>query len=339
MHNDNNVATISQKPIRVLQVTGLLLASLLGINISFASEINCQFTPTLTCSDTSGILWQDQRFTEARQIATSPSHLYISKDHTVYSFELNTGKPSWHHSAIHNADYFYPVYSNEALYLAQSNGALEKRDGLTGALIWSTKLSQGWVYPPTIIDHYLFTGGQDQLLLKINTDNGKVEKQVQLNQELVTPLFTIGRTLIASTFDAKLTAYEPNLVQPIWQKKLTAAAFSLQQHKNKIIAADMGGNIQAISATDGETLWKRTPYLNARYWTLIHKQTLLSVNHQGEFYANNINTGKQLNHLSLNRDITQAPIAQQDFILLFDHKGNKEQIMLTELNQDLTASF
>ena len=299
---------------------------------SLAAEFNCVFAPHLVCSDQNTVQWSNTHFKDPSLFALDATQLYISRNNTSYSFSLETGETRWQHTIHPDDRYFYPVVHGQNVYLARSDGFVEKRLAQTGELLWSQKLASGWVYPPVIIDDKVITGGQDRMVWVMGAQSGTVEQSFELGQEIVAPLIGIDGTFIAGTFDSELTAFIPGQSKAVWKTRLSAPAFNLQSEGSKLIASSMDGSISAIEAKSGELLWNHTPYANAQYWNLISGTTIYSLNNLGSLNILDSNTGRLEANIELAKTFAQAPILQGDTLALFDTHGSVNRIALNTLH-------
>ncbi len=310
-----------------------LLASaffvLSGVSFADTKPVNCVFSPHLICSDKHKIKWSDQRFTDARPITIDNKHVYLSDSNSAYSFDAESGKSLWKINAKGDTHYFFPVVDESSLYLARSDGVLEKRQTESGKSIWSKSLDKGWVYPPVVLNDRVITGGQDRKIWLLDNQMGNVQSTIILNQELVAPLIVVDNRIIASTFDSQLSAYQIGSNKPVWKTSLAAPAFASQSYSNNlIIAADMSGSVTAVDSKTGDIHWQKKLYNNARFWNALHQQTLYSLSESGKLNILNANTGELQDSMQLDGQFAQPPIVQVDSLALFDTSGSVQHIPL-----------
>lgn len=322
--------------IKAFVLTTNLFALLLGglPHVSLAGEVKCAFAPHLLCTDQNQVQWSDTRFGDPSFFAQDKTHLYISRNNSSYRIALETGETLWQQTIDSALRYFYPVLDGQYLYLARTDGIVEKRAAVTGKLIWSQQLAEGWVYPPVILGDKVITGGQDRMVWVMDSTNGNIEQLIELGQEIVAPLIGIDGLFIAGTFDSELNAFRPGQAEAVWKIRLSAPAFGLQHDGKKLIASSMDGSINTIEAISGNLLWHHTLYSNAQYWNLIANQTLYSLNHLGTLKLLDINTGELIANLELEQSFAQAPILQGDHLALFDTHGSVKRIALRTLHKN-----
>lgn len=257
-------------------------------------EINCHFIPSLTCLDNEKILWTNPHFTGDAEFVRHKEQLYVSQHSRVSSLNINTGQTVWEIKANSGVRFFKPSLSNKSIYLARSDGSLESRQLISGKLNWSKNISNGWIYPPVIIDNKLITGGQAHAIWIIDASNGDLLREHKTSQELVMPLFDGGDYFVSSHFDRTLQAYSKNGLAPIWQTQLGAPIFEIFQTNGMLIASDMAGDVIAINAKTGQTIWQEKLHKNAQYKTVLQDHKIFSSNISGESYLLDLYTGNRL---------------------------------------------
>lgn len=314
----------------------LLLAcscvALLYSNTAIANtdSIQCDFSPHLICSTHNKILWRNTHFDTPETIVEDGQHIYLSHNNTAYSFDASTGKPGWEIKTQNNARYFYPVVSKNYIYLTRTDSVLEKRDVDTGKLVWSRSVGKGWIYPPVATDKQLITAGQDRTIWILDAETGDIQDNIALDQELVAPLHRIGHQFIASTFDGKVSAYSHGKQKPDWQTNITTPAFAHFSNADELIVADMGGNLSAIDTKTGALRWQQKVHDSAQYWPVLQKQTLYSLTDSGTLNILDANSGQLQDSIKFAHRFAQAPIVQDDSIVLFDTEGSALLVKLDE---------
>jgi len=308
----------------------LLVGSLLfvsGISAAATQNTRCTFMPTLSCTDAQGnTLWSNTEFRDATAFAEDQSSLFISQSGRTHAFSRQDGRKLWEASTESDAMYFYPVIDADSVYLARTDGVLEKRQSDSGFVIWRSQPGQGWVYPPVQSGGRLFTGGQDGMIWQIDPKAGVSIGQYELDQELVAPMLVSNDLLIAATFDGKLTAYRATddrnaLLQTVWQTDIGTAVFDMRVVGNNLIVSDMGGQLSSINSRDGDISWQAIVHRNARYWSTVNRQKLYSLTNTGTLNILDLQSGKQLDQLQFSGEFSRPPLVQDDTIVLFDING------------------
>jgi len=291
------------------------------------NPVHCAFTPHLSCTDVqSGTpLWNNSHYSDPDNFSSTQSQLFISHSTTSSSYDLYSGQQIWQISSQSDTHYFYPILSGNSVYLARSDGVLEKRQADSGHLIWSRNLSDGWVYPPLIQHDLIITGGQNRTIWVLNEQTGKTLDSLALSQELVAPLFQQNEQFIGSTFDGKLSAFhfdrQSGKTEATWQVQLDAPAFSYVADSEHFIAADMGGTLSSLIPESGQIRWQYTAHQNALFWNTLYRGNLLSLGESGSLSILDINTGEPQKHLQFDHQYIQAPIVQGEHIALYDTTG------------------
>ena len=290
-------------------------------------SVRCAFTPQLSCSEAQSgeTLWHKPIYTDPDTFSIGHSRLYISHSTRSSSYDLRNGKQIWQVSSDSDAHYFYPILSGENIFLARSDGILEKRRADSGEIIWSRSLADGWVYPPVIQNDIIITGGQNRIVWILDEETGHTLDTVSLSQELVAPLFQHGKLFIGSTFDGQLSAFSFNRqshrTEAAWQAHLDAPAFSYVSDSEHFVTADMGGKLNSLDPENGFLRWQASVHQNAFFWNTLHRQSLFSLTETGSLSVLDINSGRLQKHQQFDHHYIQAPIVQDDKVALYDTTG------------------
>ncbi len=309
------------------------MVMLLSMN-TFAMEkvvpTQCTFSPYLKCAAQGITLWGNPQIKEPTPIVSGNSHIYLSQNNTVLSIEARTGKFAWKAHAGDETRYFQPVIDADYVYLARTDGNLEKRHKRSGNLLWSRTIGSGWIYPPIATGKSLITAGQDRMLWILDAHTGAIQEQIPLSQELVAPLYHLDEVFIAATFDSKVSAYTIGPTKPDWQSMVGNPVFDFYRYGNNLIVADMGGNVSAIDAQTGQLRWQQQVHNNAQFWNVLHQHTLYSLTDSGTLTILDANNGKPLNRLEFAHQFAQAPIVQDELLALFDTEGSTLHVSIDE---------
>ncbi len=319
--------------------TAISLLSSSAFANSDENPIQCEFTPSFSCSDASGIIWRQTDLTQVTPAITDSQAVYLTQNTQALSFDLQTGKEKWRISSREDARYFAPVLRQGYIYLASTGGWLEKRKPDTGELIWAVRPGSGWLYPPQILQGQLFSGGQDAVIWSLDPVDGSVNARLPLDQELVMPLLTASGLMIASTFDGRLTAYrrsktDKDKLETVWMRKMDTVVFDIQIQHNSLIVSDMGGTIHALSIHNGHSQWRQTLHQNALFWNTFDQQRLYSLSAAGELFSLDIQNGRILKRNQFNAEFSRAPIVRNHQLILFDNAGNAQAISIEAMRID-----
>jgi outer membrane protein assembly factor BamB len=306
-----------------------------------SNPINCTFSPYLSCVDSQSgeALWHNLRYSDPDNFSTGQDRLYISHSTTSSSYDIRSGAQIWQVSSESNALYFYPVLAGKNVYLARSDGILEKRWADSGKIIWSRSLADGWVYPPLILQNHIITGGQNRIIWVLDDRTGMTRDSITLDQELVAPLFQVNERFISSTFDGQLRAFrvdqQSGRAEPVWQTHLDAPAFSYVSDSEHFVAADMGGKLNSLDPETGQLRWRKTVHQNALYWNTLYRKSLISLTESGTLTILELGSGELKKKMQFDRQYIQAPIVQGDTIALYDITGAVQHLTNDVLSGDI----
>ena len=319
-------------------LTGLSLLAFISVSKAALPDTQCQFSPHLKCSDAAGsALWEKPALDDVSKLTADAHRLYLNQNNQVISFDLNNGRAIWKAHSGPEALFFFPVLNQQDIYLARSDGKLEKRQASTGALHWSRQTGSGWVYPPVIIEGQLVTGGQDRTIWVLDSETGEIATSMTLSQELVMPLANSHALVYASTFDSTISAYQIKTQQgkqpqTVWRSLMDSPVFDIQVSQDALIASDMGGTISSLDPLTGQLKWQQAVHQNAVYWNIQHQQTLYSLSESGLLSAIDLDSGKLLSRRQFTGKFDRPPIVRGESLVLFDTHGDPQQVSLKILN-------
>jgi len=313
-------------------VLGSFAAFAMASTLANSDSIRCAYTPYLSCTDTQTgeTLWHDSRYSDPDNFVVRQSQLYVSHSTHSSSYDLRTGKQIWQASSDSDAHYFYPVISGENVFLARTDGILEKRQADSGKLIWFRTLANGWIYPPLIQQNKIISGGQNRIIWVLDDETGQTLDSFTLQQELVAPLFQINNGFVASTFDGRLSAYRLNQktgkAEPGWQARLEGPAFSYLSDSRYLVTADMGGKLSSFDPETGHLRWQKSVHRNALFWNVLYQKSLISLTESGSLMILDTESGQLQKQIQFDHRYIQAPIIQGDRVALYDITGAVEHL-------------
>ncbi len=319
-------------------LTGLSLLAFISISKAALPDAQCQFSPHLTCSDATGLaLWEKPALSDVSKLAADSDRLYLNRNNQVISFDRSNGRTIWKAHSGPEALFFFPVLNQQDIYLARSDGKLEKRQASTGELHWSRQTGPGWVYPPVVIEGQIVTGGQDRTIWVLNSETGETTTSIALSQELVMPLANSHALIYASTFDSTISAYQIETlpgkqVQTAWRSHMDSPVFDIQISQDALIASDMGGTISAINPLTGQLKWQQAVHQNAVYWNILRQRKLYTLSESGLLSAIDLDSGKLLSRRQFTGKFDRPPIVRGESLVLFDTHGDPQQVSLKILN-------
>ncbi|MCP4008809.1 MAG: PQQ-binding-like beta-propeller repeat protein [Proteobacteria bacterium] len=293
---------------------------------------HCAYTPYLSCTDTQTgeTLWHNSLYSDPDSFVVRQSQLYVSHSTHSSSYDLRTGRQTWRASTDSDAHYFYPVISGENVFLARTDGMLEKRQADSGKIIWTRALANGWIYPPLIHQNKIISGGQNRTIWVLDSKTGQTLDSFALQQELVAPLFQTKNGFVASTFDGRLSAYRLNLktgkAEPVWQARLENPAFSYLSDSRYLVTADMSGKLSSFDPETGRQRWQKSVHRNALFWNVLYQQSLISLTESGSLMILDTQSGKLQKQMQFDHRYVQAPVIQGDRVALYDITGAVEHL-------------
>ncbi len=203
-----------------------------------------------------------------------------------------------------------PTVKDGAVYTATADGTIQKRNPISGKLIWSHHLNATLASGPTVNHGELSVGTEDANLFLLNAQDGAVKWHKLLsNSVLASPMMT-NHLVVAKTIDSKLYAFDkasgvlawqyqersPDLIlraasSPTAQGDLLVSGFA----DGKVMGFNLSGRpiwVESLSLPKGSSDVERMIDVDAT--PIITSQAVYAVGYQGQLAALSRVNGQKL---------------------------------------------
>ncbi|HLE49142.1 MAG TPA: PQQ-binding-like beta-propeller repeat protein [Patescibacteria group bacterium] len=160
------------------------------------------------------------------QPITGGSRIYMVSEGGVYALNKTNGNVMWSNTAL-GALNSSPVYNNELLYVASTNGNLYKINASTGAITGTFNSGKALNYAPLLVNNRIYLSAVTNLI-SVNTDNMTQVWSYNSGNTLVTaPAYSTSRNLlIANSQDLYVHAVNAVTGAQVWKVKPTINTYS-----------------------------------------------------------------------------------------------------------------
>lgn len=196
---------------------------------------------------------------------------------------------------------------------------------------------QLYAFTPVISDDIVYFTSKRGLILKVDSNNGKILDKITTNYKFSSGLALSYHTIFVTTENAKLIAINKNSHKILWQDDLPTIAIEAPLVANNIVIVKSNdGQILAFNIDDGKKIWiynsnppNLTLYNNCSM-AIVNNEFLLSGFANGKIALFNINNGiifweQDLSANNINeklKDINTRPLISNDKIFITNYLGN-----------------
>jgi outer membrane protein assembly factor BamB len=241
------------------------------------------------------------RVTQGKQISSIPlvasGRVVIrTSDGSVYGYDSDTGTDSWQYQrtvgglSVHGDP--APVVSGEGLITGFTNARIVVSNIFDGRVYWEKALS-------------ITQGGNE----------------IERLDDVDSPPLIVLDTLYAANYQGDIVAMQLQNATELWRNKVSTR-LAIHHNDGVLFVTDTLGNIIAIDALDGETLWQQDALQG---YGLSHPVTaggyIYIGDQSGNIYQLNQNTGQLLARKSLAGDAIVSLSAVGDDLLVYTVGG------------------
>ncbi len=150
---------------------------------------------------------------------------------------------------------YSPAVSDGVAYVGAADGTVRAVYVNTGRILWKRQFA-GWIYPPAIVEGVVVFGGGDGQLHGVHAGSGILAWSKPLSQELVyRPVAAPGGRVIITTFTGDVIAIAATDGKTIWKVTDPTPGFSPLVRDDHLYMGTFGGVLRARNVTDGRLLW------------------------------------------------------------------------------------
>ena len=141
-----------------------------------------------------------------------------------------------------------PVVLNNTVYTADSNGQIEARDTLQGALRWSTTLPHGVLSGPSVGEAGVAVGTDVSSVVVLNKSDGKIRWQTKVSGDVLSQPLIRNHSVFVKTVDGTVSALAMKNGEKQWALDHGSPQLILQASSSPV---EMGSQL-LIGFSDGQ---------------------------------------------------------------------------------------
>lgn len=155
-----------------------------------------------------------------------------------------------------------PVYSQNRIFVADSDGDVNAIDAQTGKTLWSydtdTKITGG----PGAGDNIAMVGTGEAEVISLSAETGKQIWRARVSSEILAAPVVSGRIVVVRTIDGKLFGFNADDGKRLWVYDRTVPTLTLRGTSAPVIAGDYviagfdEGRLAAIELFTGKLVWE-----------------------------------------------------------------------------------
>jgi len=157
---------------------------------------------------------------------------------------------------------------------------------------------------------------------KYNYTNGKTENKIELEGKIKSELLKIENAIIVCTDKGKIYRLD-NSLKKIWEAELENPIFSSPAYsENKIIVADIKGNISSINFSDGSKNFTKKIGSGFEAGITISGNSIFAADDSGKIYSINLNDFKINWNFDTKNKINFSPALDENNLYIGNLRGN-----------------
>jgi len=238
-------------------------------------------------------------------------------DGNFYSVSLKTGEVIWKYS-VRSETLAPPLLYDGVVYFLTGNNVLRALDAVEGKELWlysrvdSQSFSVRGASTPVVKDGTLFLGFSDGYLVALNAKTGSLKWESALNKnkrfrDIDSTAVIDGEFIYVTGYDSHLYCVRLQTGDLAW--KAEPGGFGKVLIKDdRLFYSSSTGEVLAIDKKNGNSLWRYKLEEGIATSPVLYKNYLTIGESQGALRLLNIESGKEISHLSPGHGIF-SPIA------------------------------
>lgn len=215
------------------------------------------------------------------------------------------------------------------LLVGSDDNHLYALDVKTGERVWEYETEYFVRSRPLLSRGYLFFGGCDEFLHKVNADNGQVAERLEVGEQIATPVIQLDDLVGFGTYKGGIFAVDPKTMEIAWhfgeedREYLAAPAYS----EDMVVVAGGDRTITGVNARTGKSIWQQ-PVRRDVTADIVMKHGLAFVGCEDErLYVVRIRDGKLLTEIEVGGKVKSAPIITQENVYVLTDRVNDGQLL------------
>ncbi len=294
-------------------------------------------------------LWQtalggeDQIVKLGGGLATSDHLIFAADDQGhVAALRVADGQTQWTYQTQGPIECDLAVVETSrgpVLLVGSDDNHLYALDARTGERIWAYETEYFVRSRPLLSRGYLFFGGCDEFLHKVNADNGQVAELLEVGEQIATPVIQLDDLVGFGTYKGGVFAVDPKTMEMAWhfgeedREYLSAPAYS----EGIVVVAGGDRTITGLDVQTGQTLWHQ-PVRNNVSSDIVTKHGLAFVGCEDErLYVVRIKDGKLVSQIEVGGSIKAAPVVTDDTIFVMTDRVRDGQLLAFKVDWPVRA--
>lgn len=198
--------------------------------------------------------------------------IYVgTRNAEIISLDQKTGREIWR-SRVSSEMLSTPIYGDGSLYVQTIDGKISSIDATTGKLNWvyshnTPKLTLHGTASPIAVRNQIITGFADGKLVSINMSTGELNWSTSIStpkgrtdlerlSDIDGVIKTAGDSVYVISYQGHVASVSIMDGDIQWSRKMSSYT-GLAIDKSHIFISDADGNVWALDARSGATLWKQ----------------------------------------------------------------------------------
>ena len=154
-----------------------------------------------------------------------------------------------------------PVYVEDRIFVADSEGNVEAIDARSGKSLWNTELDTRITGGPGVGDNLVIVGTSKAEVITMAAATGKILWHSSVSSEVLSPPQPAGKIIVVRTIDGKIFGLDSQEGKRLWTYEQSVPALTLRGTSTPVIAGNYlvagfdEGRLSAIELQSGKVVW------------------------------------------------------------------------------------
>jgi outer membrane protein assembly factor BamB len=154
-----------------------------------------------------------------------------------------------------------PVFADDRIFVADSEGKIEAIDAHSGHTLWKTDVDTHITGGPGVGENLVTVGTGKAEVITLAADTGKILWHSKVSSEVLSAPQPAGNIIVARTIDGKIFGLESHDGTRLWTYEQSVPALTLRGTSSPVIAGNYliagfdEGRLAAVELQTGKLLW------------------------------------------------------------------------------------
>ena len=154
-----------------------------------------------------------------------------------------------------------PVYADDRIFAADSDGKVEAIDAHSGRTLWKTDVDTHITGGPGVGENLVIVGTGKAKVITLAADTGKILWHSKVSSEVLSPPQPAGNIVVVRTIDGKIFGLDSHDGTRLWTYEQSVPALTLRGTSSPVIAGNYliagfdEGRLAAIELQTGKLVW------------------------------------------------------------------------------------